>query len=113
MIEQRLPDGARFMPLGKKRMLKQLALSKLDPSIFDRPKSGFVLPLEVWARDRLAGEIENTFADRTALSQLGFRPDVLVRLFRAFQQGSPGIYWSRIWAPFVLLNWCKQHRVSL
>jgi asparagine synthase (glutamine-hydrolysing) len=110
---QMLPDSARFMPLGKKRMLKQLALTKLDPAIFERPKSGFVLPLEVWAKDRLAGEIESTFADRAALTNLGFRPDVLGRLFQAFQQGSPGIYWSRIWAPFVLLNWCKQHRVSL
>ncbi len=110
---QTLPDDARFMPLGKKRMLKQLALSKLDPTIFDRPKSGFVLPIEVWAKDSLAGEIESTFADHAALSRLGFRPEVLVRLFRAFQQGSPGIYWSRIWAPFVLLNWCKQHRVTL
>jgi len=25
----------------------------------------------------------------------------------------PGIYWSRVWALFILVDWCRRHRVSL
>ncbi len=109
---QALPDESRFMPLGKKQLLKTLATKELDPSIFDRPKAGFVLPIEVWAKDRLAGEIEATFADRKLAESVGFDADVLGRLFGAFKSGAPGMYWSRIWAPYVLLQWCKRHEVS-
>ena len=33
------------------------------------------------------------------------------RLWQAFQQGSPGIYWTRVWAIYVHIRWCQQHRV--
>ncbi|HWA75711.1 MAG TPA: asparagine synthase (glutamine-hydrolyzing) [Polyangiaceae bacterium] len=108
-----VPDGARFMPLGKKRLLKQMGMPQLDPSIFERPKAGFVLPIEVWAKDKLAGDIEQVFADRALVESVGLRPAALDRLWRAFRAGAPGIYWSRIWAPYVLLRWCREHSITL
>lgn len=110
---QALPDDVRFSPLGKKQLLKQLAMPNLDHSVFDRPKAGFVLPIEVWAKDRLAGDIQALFSDRVLAESVGFNPTALGNLFRAFQNGAPGIYWSRIWAPFVLMHWCQQHGVAL
>ena len=110
---QQLPDDVRFAPLGKKQLLKELAMPDLDLSIFDRPKAGFVLPIEVWAKDRLAADIEELFSDRGLVESVGFNPDALGSLFRAFQSGAPGIYWSRIWAPFVLMHWCQEHGVAL
>ena len=44
----RLPDQARYRPLGRKAMLKRIGLRGLDPTLFERPKSGFVLPLDRW-----------------------------------------------------------------
>ncbi len=108
-----VPDRPRFAPLGKKQLLKALAMPELDQTIFDRPKAGFVLPIEVWAKDQLAGEIDSLFADRALVESVGLRSEALARLWRAFRAGAPGIYWSRIWAPFVLLHWCRQHRIGL
>jgi asparagine synthase (glutamine-hydrolysing) len=108
-----VPDEARFHPLGRKQLLKSLAMPDLDPTIFDRPKSGFVLPIEVWAKDQLAAQIETLFADRTLVESVGLRPEALGRLWRAFRAGAPGIYWSRVWTPYVLLHWCRQHGVGL
>jgi asparagine synthase (glutamine-hydrolysing) len=85
----------------------------LDPSIFDRPKAGFVLPIELWAKDQLAENIETLFTDRALAESVGLQPLALGRLWRAFKGGAPGIYWSRIWAPFVLLHWCRQNRMGL
>ena len=107
------PDGPRFEPLGKKQLLRTLALSTLPSELFDRPKAGFVLPIEVWAKEGLAGEIESTFADEALVRRVGLNPDALRRLLRAFRSGAPGLYWSRVWAPFVLLRWCRTHGLSL
>ena len=110
---QAVPDPQRFSPLGRKQLLRTLAMPDLPAEIFDRPKAGFVLPIEVWAKDRLAGQIEDLFADRALVESVGLRFETLGRLWRAFRAGAPGIYWSRILAPFVLLHWCRQHRIGL
>ncbi len=110
---QAVPDPVRFSPLGRKQLLRTLAMPDLPPEIFDRPKAGFVLPIEVWAKDRLAGQIEDLFADRALVESVGLHFEALGRLWRAFRAGAPGIYWSRVWAPFVLLHWCRQHRIGL
>jgi asparagine synthase (glutamine-hydrolysing) len=33
------------------------------------------------------------------------------RLWRAFLDRAPGLYWSRIWAVYVLVRWCERQRV--
>jgi asparagine synthase (glutamine-hydrolysing) len=108
-----VPEDDRYEPLGKKALLKTLALSRVDPAIFDRPKSGFVLPIEVWAKDRLAPDIDEVFADRAATERVGLSADALGRLWSGFRAGESGLYWSRIWAPYVLLRWCRAHGLSL
>jgi asparagine synthase (glutamine-hydrolysing) len=109
----RLTSTKRYEPLGKKMVLRRAALEGLDPAIFDRPKSGFVLPIEEWARQRLQPEITTAFADEEACHRIGINARALAQLWRAYQSGVPGIYWSRIWSLFVLLRWCERHDVSL
>jgi asparagine synthase (glutamine-hydrolysing) len=104
-----LDDRTRFEPVGAKRLLRRLALKDLDPAIFDRPKSGFVLPLDVWCRDSLLDQIADAFADRALCESVGVSSDALTRLLRAFVAGAPGMYWSRIWSLFILLWWSRQH----
>ncbi len=108
-----IPDGARFSPLGRKQLLKTLAMPSLDPALFARPKSGFVLPIEVWAKNELSCLIDALFADHALVESVGLNPDTLARLWRAFRSGAPGLYWSRVWAPFVLLDYCRRQQLSL
>jgi asparagine synthase (glutamine-hydrolysing) len=103
----------RFSPLGKKRLLRQVALARLDPAIFDRPKSGFVLPIDAWARQRLQPQMEAAFADDGLAKRVGLRGPALQTLWRSFTERRPGLYWSRIWAIYVLLSWCQTHDVRL
>jgi asparagine synthase (glutamine-hydrolysing) len=108
-----LREASRFAPVGKKRLLRELGLQGIEPSIFDRPKSGFVLPLELWCRRRLKDAIDSTFADAQLSTAIGLQPEAVGRLWRSYQAGSPGLYWSRIWSLFILLHWCRDHRVTL
>jgi asparagine synthase (glutamine-hydrolysing) len=103
----------RFHPLGSKQLLRDAALAKLNPAIFDRPKSGFVLPIDIWARRCLRPQMEAAFGDPGLASRVGLRDDSVQTLWRSFVAGRQGLYWTRVWAIYVLLAWCQTHDVSL
>jgi asparagine synthase (glutamine-hydrolysing) len=103
----------RFAPIGRKQILRDVALAKLDPAIFDRPKSGFVLPIDAWARRRLQPQMEALLMDAELARRVGLDGDAVQTLWRSFAAERPGLYWTRIWAIYVLLSWCQAHDVFL
>lgn len=109
----RLPIAERFNPVGKKSMLRRSGLQGLDPLLFDRPKAGFVLPYDRWLRSGLGTAIDETMRDAGAIRQAGLNPQSTGRLWGAFRDGAPGLYWSRVWALYVLIWWCRRHGVAL
>src|SRR5437870_9578178 len=58
-----LGEEDRVEPLGKTQVLRDLALGDLDRTLFDRPKSGFVLPIDDWARGALKEEMTTALRD--------------------------------------------------
>jgi asparagine synthase (glutamine-hydrolysing) len=107
----RVPDPARYQPLGRKAMLRRIGLRGLDPALFERPKSGFVLPFDRWIRRGLKVTMDQTLRDPQAIDPVGLNPVAIERLWQAFLDGAPGIYWSRVWAIYVLVRWCHRNRV--
>lgn len=107
----RLPDAQRYNPIGRKAVLRRIGLRGLDPTLFDRPKSGFVLPFDRWLRRGLRKAMDETFRDSQAVQNAGLDPAAVGRLWRAFLSDAPGLYWSRIWALYVLIRWCHRNRV--
>jgi hypothetical protein len=63
----RLPDQARYRPLGRKAMLQRIGLRGLDPALFERPKSGFVLPFvdSAWPEGRHGPDFEGPAGRRS------------------------------------------------
>lgn len=106
------PETA-FEPIGKKQVLLDTALSRLDRSLFDRPKAGFVLPIDAWCRERLGSTVERTFMDSDHCRAVGVDPRTAERLWTAFQRADSGLYWSRIWSLFVYLRLCKRESLEL
>ncbi len=107
----RLPDDTRYRPIGRKQMLRRIGLRGLDPALFERPKSGFVMPFDRWIRRGLKKTMDETLRDPQAISPTGLSPVAVERLWRAYLDGAPGMYWSRVWAIYVLIRWCHRHRV--
>jgi asparagine synthase (glutamine-hydrolysing) len=107
----RLPDQARYHPLGRKAMLRRIGLRGLDPGLFERPKSGFVLPFDRWIRRGLKQEMEKTMRDPQAIAPAGLDPAAVERLWRAFIEKAPGMYWSRVWSVYVFIRWCHRNQV--
>jgi asparagine synthase (glutamine-hydrolysing) len=103
----------RFMPLRGKQLLRDLALKDLDPNIFNRPKSGFVLPIDTWCRQSLNQQITDTFHDTKLCQSVGLDPHAVALLWQSFNDDAPGLYWSRLWSLFVLLWWCRRYGISI
>jgi asparagine synthase (glutamine-hydrolysing) len=106
-----LPDQSRYQPLGRKDMLRRIGLRGLDPALFERPKSGFVLPFDRWIRSGLRDAMDETLRDPQAIASVGLNPAAVERLWTAFLAGAPGMYWSRVWSVYVLVRWCHRHGV--
>ena len=107
----RMPDSARYRAVGTKATLRRIGLRGLDPALFDRPKSGFVLPFDRWIRRGLRGAMDETLRDPQAVKPAGLDPVAVARLWKSFLEGAPGMYWSRVWALYVLVRWCHRNRV--
>jgi asparagine synthase (glutamine-hydrolysing) len=107
----RLPDQARYRPLGRKALLRRIGLRGLDPVLFERPKSGFVLPFDRWIKRGLKEAMEQTLLDPQAITPAGLDPAAVERLWRAFIGGAAGMYWSRVWSVYVFIRWCHRNRV--
>ncbi len=108
-----LADAQRYRPVGRKAILRRIGLRGLDPALFDRPKSGFVLPFDRWLRRGLRKAMDAALRDPLAVKPVGLEPRAVERLWQAFLDGAPGLYWSRVWALYVLVRWCHRHRVYL
>jgi asparagine synthase (glutamine-hydrolysing) len=107
----RLPDRARFEPLGRKGMLRRIGLRGLDPALFERPKSRFVLPFDRWIRHGLKDAMDQTLRDPQAIPPTSLAPSAVARLWRAFLDVAPGMYWSRVLSVYVFVRWCHRNRV--
>jgi asparagine synthase (glutamine-hydrolysing) len=107
----RLPDQARYQPLGRKAILRRIGLRGLDPALFERPKSGFVLPFDRWIRRGLKHAMDQMLRDPQAIALAGLNPAAVERLWRAFLDKAPGMYWSRVWSVYIFIRWCHRNRV--
>jgi asparagine synthase (glutamine-hydrolysing) len=108
-----LDPALRFSPILKKMALRRAALGKLDPSLFDRPKSGFVLPIGDWTKRGLRAELDRLFADTELIGRVGLDAATVQTLWSSYTSGKRGLHWSRVWSIYVLLVWCRSHDVLL
>ena len=108
-----LDPTVRFKPLGEKQVLRSVMRDKVNPAVFERPKAGFELPLNQWCRTQLHGDIEEMFNDATLCQAAGLDRPTLLKVWRTFQHAPESIYWTRIWALYVLLHWTHRHRMTL
>jgi asparagine synthase (glutamine-hydrolysing) len=115
IVEQvnRVGDDERFGPVRRKAMLRRIGLEGLDPKLFDRPKSGFLLPYDRWIRQTLADRMSEMMRDAGAAARVGLNGTTVARLWDGFQRAQGGLYWSRVWALYVLMRWCHRHGVFL
>ncbi len=105
-----LPDEARRVKGRQKALLVDALKDVLPPEIVDQKKRTFTLPWEQWLRGALRPKIEASFGEIGAPLQGHLKQDGVKNVWRAFLAGQTT--WSRVWAIFVLNEWCKRNLTS-
>ena len=57
------------------------------------------------------GLVESTLSNQELLNAIGLNPDGVAVILQGYRASR--IPWSRVWALFVLCNWCRQNGVIL
>ena len=57
--------------------------------------------------------MDEVMRDPKMAAAVGLDGAVVATLWQAYQDGAPGMYWSRVWALYVLIRWCHRHGVLL
>jgi len=102
-----LPEVAKKRYPGPKGLLVEACRDLLPPSVYRRPKAGFVLPMKVWMLGPLASFVEEGLRETVSRRLL---PQALVNeISGAFQRGR--LHWTRVWSIVVLGHFAKRSQL--
>jgi asparagine synthase (glutamine-hydrolysing) len=102
-----LPAAAKKKFRGVKGLLVEACRDLLPPSVYDRPKAGFVLPMKHWMRGALASFVEDGLRETVARQLLS--ETFVNELREAFR--SDRLHWTRLWSVVVLGHYAKRHEL--
>ncbi|MDB4923346.1 asparagine synthase (glutamine-hydrolyzing) [Mucilaginibacter sp.] len=108
---QQLPDCYKYNNGVQKRILKDILYQYVPKHFFERPKSGFTMPLESWFRN----ELKDYVLDNLSVSQLKNIPGIdVAKTSIMIQQHMEG-KWNRfpqIWKLLVFSQWLKNQKFN-
>jgi asparagine synthase (glutamine-hydrolysing) len=91
---------------GVKGLLVEACRDLLPPSVYERPKAGFVLPMQQWMRGPLGSFVEDGLRETVTRQLL---PENFVNQLRdAFQRDR--LHWTRLWSVVVLGHYAKRRQ---
>jgi asparagine synthase (glutamine-hydrolysing) len=99
-----LPEAVKKPYPGPKGLLVEACRDLLPPSVYRRPKTGFVLPMKVWMLGPLASFVEE--GRRETVSRRLLPSAFVNEISGAFQSGR--LHWTRLWSIVVLGHFAKR-----
>ncbi|MFQ5718347.1 MAG: asparagine synthase (glutamine-hydrolyzing) [Acidobacteriota bacterium] len=100
----RLPLSLRVGKLGSKHLLKRVLYRYVPPSLVDRPKQGFSVPLGRWLRHELRPLLEDHLSPARIKSAGILDPDLVAAELRTFLSGA-SIHFGRVWLLLAFEIW--------
>ena len=108
-----LPESAKIAAQGPPKPLLTGSLARPLPDYcINRPKRGFVLPLEIWMRGNLKALCETHLGANGLAGRGMFKSAAVDALWRSFLTGKPRTTWSRPWALVTLNSWLERTGVK-
>lgn len=99
-----LPAVVKKQHPGVKGLVVEACRDLLPPSVCDRPKAGFVLPMRQWMQGPLAPFVDEGLRET---KEREFLPGAFVDELKAsFDRGR--LHWSRLWSVVVLGHYAKR-----
>lgn len=105
-----LPPTLKYQNGVSKYLLRQVLFDYLPPTLFDRPKQGFAIPLQVWLQQDLRYLIDQYLTEDMVHTIGLLNPQAVQHLKKRFFGGQTYLY-NRIWAVILLHKWVKEHQI--
>lgn len=103
-MAQKLPTDFKYQSGNQKRILKDILYKHVPPTYFNRPKSGFGMPLEVWFRNDLKELVLTELSIKNLEKIPGIKPKIVSKLINQHMEGSWNHH-TMIWKLLVLKQW--------
>jgi len=101
----RLPTEFKFSPaLGAKSILKDILFQKIPAQLFNRPKTGFTVPIKNWFKKELKDYVLDNLNDRTLNDIPGIHTSNTKKMIDTHMSGKVN-YSSQIWSLLILKQW--------
>lgn len=97
-----LPDHYKIRGQETKYLLRKILYKHVPPTLLERPKQGFAIPIDAWLRGQLAPELRAMTNDSLFLQKYGFAQPALEALISQFLKNSGRVNPSLVWFLFRL-----------
>jgi len=105
----RAHPGNKMRHRSSKPLLVNAMSDLLPKQIYRRRKMGFTFPWEIWLREDLRPEVEDTIGTFPHDNALQLNMNSCRTIWQRFLSNAPGVTWSRIWAIYILVKWCEEN----
>lgn len=101
----KMPVSFKIKGTNKKKILKETFSDLLPAKIFRLGKKGFGVPVALWFRNELKGELERVL-DKSLIEKYGILNfEFVSKLFQEHQSGKEN-HSSKLWTLYVFQKWC-------
>ncbi|MEN9349450.1 MAG: hypothetical protein RL372_428 [Bacteroidota bacterium] len=113
-LDYRLVEFAWRLPLhmkirnGKgKWILRELLNKYIPPSLIDRPKMGFAIPIDIWLKNELKDWAESLLNEKRIKEDGIFNSNEIKEIWNNHQSGEKGLQ-SELWNILIFQSWKEQ-----
>jgi len=103
-----IPAAAKLEGFRLKALLKAAFADVLPPTVVNRRKQGFMIPLSRWLRTTLRDLVDDTLAPERVRARGLWRPELVARLVSEHLAGAR-THGDRIWTLVVLELWMREY----
>ena len=103
-----LPTSFKFTQDDQKKILKKILYKHVPKKVFERPKSGFAVPLKIWFRGELKDYVMSELSERNLGQIPGIKVNEVLELIKQHMDES----WNHnsiIWKLLVLRQWLDKN----
>ncbi len=104
-----LPGSIKIKAGRVKSILKNAVHDLLPPALIERPKEGFLMPINEWLIDKLGGFVRATLAPERLKSHGLFKLDAVAEMIEAHFSGRDSLSSDRIWNLLMLQLWWERY----
>jgi asparagine synthase (glutamine-hydrolysing) len=107
-FSQKIPFEYKYKNGSGKNILKDILYDYLPNEIFDRPKSGFTVPLKNWFRSELKDYVYETLSDNNLNKIDDININYVKKMIENHMNGKENNY-HQIWTLISYIKWMEKY----